>query len=51
MAVPICAASPAGSCGIFADKRTLAGQAIQRDAADGLRIIFCSMILFLHPVR
>lgn len=39
MAVPICAASPAGWYGMPSHSLTDAGQLIQRDAADGLSFI------------
>ena len=48
MAVPICAASPDGLSGTCSLSLTDAGQAIQRDDADGLSLnCFVAMCLFL----
>jgi hypothetical protein len=43
MAVPICAASPAGWYGMPSHSLTDAGQLSQRDAADGRNLIMVSL--------
>lgn len=49
MAVPICAASPAGWYGMFSHSLTDAGQLIHRDAALGLSLIV--MVSFFRVVN